>query len=121
MIQSIFNFIGSIVSDTSLNGTLAICLYWIPLLVCLVGYIFDFIRDYKADAEKYQEPYYNPKLTVGSILGRLIITILPVCNLAVAIFKHLGKIIRKIIEVCADFLDIPIIRHRPKPEIIGKP
>ena len=106
----------NIVTNVSFNSTMAICLYWVPMIICLVGYLFDFVKDYQTDAKNYQESYYDPKLTIGSILGRLIVSVMPVLNLGMALFKHMGNIIKKILLVCEKALNIPIIRHNPKPK-----
>lgn len=71
-------------SDTML----AILLYWLPLVVCTVGYLArtarNFIKD-RALRETVGGGYY-PTDTVGSLIGRAIVTLLPVANLWAAMF-----------------------------------
>lgn len=113
MFQSILDFFVGLYQTPW--GFWTILLYWIPVLICLVGYLFEFVRDYKADVIASTETRYDPKLTVGSLLGRLVVSIIPLCNLGLAIFKHAGKIIKNVIQAFADWLDIPFVRHRPDP------
>lgn len=112
MIDQLIN----LVTNVHLNSTLGICLYWIPVVVCLIGYCIDFRNFYKSDLENYQKSYYDPKLTIGAILGRLVLSFVPVCNLFIAVTRHIWRIIYRILDHFDFVLNIPIIKHNPKPE-----
>jgi hypothetical protein len=97
-----------------MNYTLSFCLYWIPLAMCFLGYVLQTIKDYKADYVSHTSNYYNPKLTIGVLVGRLLITILPVFNLFTAVFKQLPMLIGNFLDFLDQTLNIPLIKANPK-------
>ncbi len=79
MIDWILNF--------KFNTLLAIFLYWIPLVFCLYGYTVRTWVNYQKDkADREVEKYYSPTDTIGSLLGRVFITLLPIGNICAALF-----------------------------------
>lgn len=94
------------------NTMLALWLYWSPMACCLILYFARSIRLYHRDlAERARETnYYEPSLTVGWILGKLLIAIIPAVNIFAVIF-----------DVGPDFFDwlssvfnIPLVPKRHK-------
>lgn len=110
MILNIWNFIVGF----EFNTVLAIWLYWVPLLVCLIGYLSDCVSDYKSDYERHTTDFYYPKLTVGKILGRLIVSFVPGVNIAIALFSHFFILISKFFHYLGKVFDIPLIPARPQ-------
>lgn len=74
---------------TSLAGLL---LYWLPLCLCAVAYIWRTWSNYQADvrgratAEQSERGYYTPTDTYGSLIGRALATVTPGMNLIAAVF-----------------------------------
>lgn len=101
------------------NSTLVIALYIVPMATALGGHFRQFVKDYQSDLENYQKSYYDPALTVGSILGRLLISVIPVINLWPGI-RYSFTLGYDIVYACVRALDIPLIRHNPKP-IVSTP
>lgn len=93
----------------------ALFFYWIPVVLCVVGFLFDFREMYKSDLDNYQSNYYVPKLTVGAIVGRMVLSFVPICNF-IASIRHAFCLIHNILSTFAEWLDIPIIKGKPKPE-----
>lgn len=56
--------------------------------------------------------YYHPSVTVGSIVGSLIVSVLPVVNLCMAVFWFLPTIAKDIVDLCSQWLDIPLVPKR---------
>ena len=99
----------------SINNVIAIYTYWIPLVVCLVVYLFRFLELYRTDLEESKKEYYYPKLTVGYILGHIFLAIAPIINLFALVFDCLGSIfgyLRSLFFFLEKIFDIPLV---PKP------
>jgi hypothetical protein len=97
------------------NNTIAIYTYWIPLVVCLVVYLFRFLQLYRDDLRESDSDYYHPRLTVGYILGHLFLAIAPVINLFALVFDCFGSIfgyIRSFLLFLDKIFNIPLV---PKP------
>lgn len=108
-----------------INGAIAIWLYWLPLMLCLYGYIRRTFSDVKKDvelranAEVLVEPnrfqsYYYPSVTIGTIIGRIIVTALPVANLWAAMFDISPWLFKKLFEFCSNVLDQPLVPKKKK-------
>ena len=95
------------------NPWIAFFLYWLPLSLCTVGYTLRTFENYYKDVtnrdeyekEKSKNPesmaaYYSPTDTIGTLIGRAIVTIVPICNLWASVFdispRLFGKLIRQI-------------------------
>lgn len=118
MIESIWMFIVGF----QFNSTIAISLFWVPTIICVVGYIIQCIKDYKNDFVNHTSQYYVPTLTVGKILGRMAASFLPVINIFLALSQFFG-IIADIFEAAwrgiewlGKKLNIPLVPARPKPK-----
>lgn len=90
------------------TSTMALMVYWIPLVICALVYFFRTILIYKSDLKKCKEKYYEPKLTIGLIVWFFVLTVTPCVNLlalvfdcASSVFKWLGRV-----------LDVPLVPKR---------
>lgn len=101
--------------------------YFLPIIICTLGYILISVEDYHIDVKNRDEflnsdskNYYSytPKLTVGLIVGRLIVGFLPLINILVTIFKFLPRSARDVINACDQWLNIPLV---PKPKKKAEP
>jgi hypothetical protein len=97
------------------NSVLAIWLYWVPLLVCTVYSIGAIYYDAQDDLKNRDSTsYYREKLTIGTILLRVIGTIAPGWNLVAAIFHTAPAVLRHVFDICGNILSIPLIPKRNK-------
>jgi hypothetical protein len=99
--------------------------YWVPIIICLVGYIFKTVKEYNEDvknrADYLSQPdsaqiqrRYIPELVVGHLVGRLLVSFIPVVNFCIALFVFLPTLARDIIDVCSNWLDIPLVPKKEK-------
>lgn len=106
-----------LVKILSINNVIAIYTYWIPLVVCLVVYLFRFLELYRADLEKSKNEYYYPTLTIGYIIGHLLLAITPIVNLFALVFDCFGSIFgyfRSFLLFLDKIFNIPLV---PKPPL----
>lgn len=121
------------------NPWIAVFLYWLPLSVCAVGYTLRTFENYYKDIEdrekyiaekaiidaehsddtddeyrKYYNIYYRPTDTIGTLIGRGIVTIMPIANMWAAIFDISPKLFSRFIERVEELFDQPLV-PRPKP------
>ncbi len=111
----------------SLTNWLGILLYWLPAALCLYGYTIRiwvrYRRDYN-DREEYERDLndsrrihaYIPSLTVGSILGYALLTIIPVANLFAAIFDVAPKVFSSAIKYLEKVFNQPLVPKRERAE-----
>lgn len=106
----------SLITNVELNSMLAVYLYWVPAIYCLVFYFVRTVMNYRKDKlqhEKYlSEPsryYYSPSETVGGILLRVLASIFPVINLWCALFDLTPEVFSRVIKYFSNFLDIPLV------------
>ncbi len=90
------------------NGTLALFTYWVPLAVCLIVYAFRFVRCYREDVQASKDKYYHPKVTIGAILGHILLAVVPAVNLFAMVFDCAASVFRWF----GDVLDVPLVRKR---------
>lgn len=94
----------------SLNSTLVILTYWIPLVVCSIVYIVRCIELYKKDLIESEKEYYNPKLTIGYIVGYIFYAITPCVNLFACVFDCMGAVFSRLGKI----FDIPLVKKKKK-------
>ena len=96
------------IKNYQFNGTLALFTYWVPLAVCLLVYAFRFVECYREDVKKCAEKYYTPKVTIGAILGHILLAVVPAVNLFAMVFDCTASVFRWLGRV----LDVPLVRKR---------
>ena len=88
--------------------------YVVTAVLCLIGYFFRTIRkikEDKANREQYGE-WYAPQETIGTVLGRIIISIIPGLNITALLVDLFDETFEKIIPVIKRFINIPLIRKK---------
>ena len=107
MIDYILNF--------QFNTWLALGLYWVPLVLCLIGYSVRSWKEYQDDiasiyaaTQTHQYGSVHGDLTVGLVLRRLLNSVTPGLNLLCLIFSIGYSMLRSIVEVLDSFLSISI-------------
>lgn len=96
------------IKNYQFNGTLALYTYWIPLTVCLVVYAFRFVSTYRSDVKDCAKDHYHPSLTIGAILGHLMLAVVPAVNLFAMVFDCAASVFRWLGRV----LDVPLVPKR---------
>jgi len=54
--------------------------YWLPVVICVARNVFKFNFMYKLDVKLSKEGEYKPSLTVGFIIFRLMVSLMPFIN-----------------------------------------
>lgn len=109
-----------------MSPTQVFLLFWLPLIVCSVSYTALTIKQTKQDAVKrakaeaveasgqklthYDE--YEPTVTVGTILGRIFISLCPGVNLVNAVFIQSWRLVRNVVETFHDVFNQPLVPKR---------
>ena len=123
------------------NPYLAILCYWMPLVVCFIGYILRTNENYQKDIanrdayesyqlakvkvecdemkdEDFKQLYpksdycysYTPTDTYGSLLGRALLTIVPIANIFAAIFDVSPKLFQNLFDWISKVFNTPIVK-----------
>lgn len=103
MLEYVLNF--------QLNSTLGLLLHWLPLGFCAFGYLLRTHRNFCKDKAKREEPgaYYHPTDTLGTLIGRGLVSVLPVANLCAAIFDLAPEVFCRWFEWLGKVFDIPLV------------
>lgn len=127
MIDQILNF--------EWTGLMGFLLYWLPLAVCAVGYIIRTWRNVQKDLAQraayeawrvanpepsYDETVarqswyntrinYSPTDTIGTLIGRGLASVIPVCNLLCAACDILPKALSGFFNTIAAIFDQPLV------------
>ncbi len=97
------------------DAWLAGLLYWLPLGFCAVGYIARTARNFATDRRERVRPgaFYRPTDTLGSLIGRALVTMLPVGNLLAAIFDLSPEVFGKFFEWIGKVFNQPLVPDLP--------
>lgn len=106
------------------NGIIAIVAYWIPMLLCLVGYTCKTWKEYREEVERSKKLQasnvsYTTNLTIGVIVNRICATFLPVLNIVAIAFDIGWPMVSTLVRMVTNILDIPLIKpyvSTPKPK-----
>ena len=120
------------VLENWLTGWMGLFLYWLPLSLCVVGYTIrtfeNFHKDIEArerylnylNAKKNEEPfvnansYYTPTDTIGTLIGRALVSLMPVANLWAGIFDVSPRMFSRLISLVEKTFNIPLV---PEPQL----
>jgi hypothetical protein len=97
--------------------------YWLPVLLCIFGYLRRNQEEYKSDIAKRAEyeadttdrKIYHPTITVGKVVGRFVVAFLPLVNIWKSVTDFIPRIVKDVIDLFNDWLDIPLVKERGKP------
>jgi hypothetical protein len=102
------------------NGWIALLLYWVPLVLCAVGYSVRATRRYNKDriarakADADPKGWYYPELKLGDLIGYAFLTACPLVNLLMVIFDVGAPMIREFFEWLGSVLGIPLVPSHKK-------
>lgn len=106
--------------STEYNTWLGVLLYWLPLLICIYGYSVRTWGNYRRDlkdreaSETAENKYYSPTDTVGDIIGRVFVCVIPIINLVAAIFDVAPNIFEKFFKFLKKVFYQPLVPMRKK-------
>ena len=102
----------------SFTSWMGICLYWLPLVVCIYGYTLRTWFNYKKDlvsrdrVQNSQQYYYYPTDTIGDLVGRAVVSVVPIINLWACLFDVSPKLFASFFGWINKVLDTPIVKKR---------
>lgn len=113
------------VETVTFNSVLGICIYWLPLLLCLIGYTIRTARNLQQDkkdrsaVEKGENTstgssFYRPTDTLGDLIGRALISFIPIANFWAAVFDISPQLFCKVFEWIAKTFSQPLVPERGK-------
>jgi hypothetical protein len=96
-----------------------ILLYWVPTAFCAFGYLIktaentrkDIVNRDRLEREKASDKYV-PTDTIGSIIGRGIVSIMPVANLFAAVFDVAPTVFGRFFAMVGRVFNQPIVPPR---------
>jgi len=114
------------------TSTMGLLLYWLPMGVCSIGYLVRTWNNYHHDIAKrtaylqYKArqkdiplaeqkwgkddvSYYRPTDTIGALIGRGIMSIVPVCNLLAAVCDVAPSMLKGIFQTIGRIFDQPLV------------
>jgi hypothetical protein len=93
------------------NFWLALGLYWLPLIICIVCYFVRTVQNFRRDRAARRRPgaIYIPTDDVGSVLGRVFVSIIPVLNLIAVVFDLSPKIFSRFFSGLYELLTQPLV------------
>jgi hypothetical protein len=93
--------------------------YAAPTMLCAFGYIRRSYNDIQRDKRdlaksldqetKGGSSYYQPTITVGTLIGRAIVTMIPAVNFLVAVFDHGPELFGSFFRTIGKMFDRPLI------------
>jgi hypothetical protein len=100
------------------NSLIGLLMYWLPACFCAVFYTLRCAVDYQKDlaeraaAEKKENGYYHPGITIGTLIGRGVATILPVVNIWCAAFDLAPSVFARLFRWIGQVFDQPLVPKR---------
>lgn len=83
-------------------------IYIVASVLCFIGYAARCWKDFNKDKANCANAYYEPTLTIGLIVWRLICSFFPVFNVLALVFDLSASYGKLIINT----LDIPLVKHK---------
>lgn len=102
------------VNTATFNSIFGFILYWVPLLFCIVGYTIRTGKNYRIDIkERESSPKsYCPTDTIGTLIGRAIVSIIPIANLWAAIFSLAPDFFGDLFNYIEKVFDKPLVPRK---------
>ena len=102
------------------NGLIGLALYWVPMLFCAVFYTIRTAEGYMRDTaareesakpvgDKQRQSIYIPQETIGAILGRALVSVIPIANLWAALFDLSPKVFSRLFDAFDRIFDQPLV------------
>lgn len=106
-------WIKSAMDFVSFTNWMGVMLYWVPMSVCAYGYTVRTWINYQKDVEARESAKtYYPTDTIGTLIGRALATIVPVCNLWAASFDVAPKMFSSFFAWVGRVFNTPLVPKR---------
>lgn len=102
-------------TPVAISQTMGILLYFVPMLFCLTFYFVRTARNYVGDrkqrelAETDKGIHYYPRDTIGSIIGRVLVSIIPIANIWAAMFDLAPSVFGKAFSWIGKVFNQPLV------------
>lgn len=99
------------------NSLIGVLLYWVPAAFCVVFYTVRSAGEYQDDisaraAEKNEGKIYHPSITIGSLIGRGLASMIPVVNIWCALFDLAPSVFARLFRWIGRVFDQPLVPKR---------
>lgn len=101
------------------NKWIALGMYWLPFAFCAVGYLIRTARNFAKDRALRVTPgalFYHPTDTLGTLIGRGFVTVLPVANLCAAVFDLAPEVFGRFFSWIGRVFNQPLVPDLPNGE-----
>lgn len=101
------------------NQWIAFGLYWMPLAFCTVGYTLRTARNFAKDRrDRVTGSFYHPTDKIGTLIGRGLVTAMPVGNVFAAAFDLAPEVFGRFFRWIDRLFDQPLVPDLPNgPEL----
>ena len=111
-------------NDFSFTNWMGICLYWIPASLCAYGYSVRTWVNYRNDVKRRREDderlktdpkywsTYTPTDTIGTLIGRALVVVVPVANIWAAAFDVAPDIFSTFFKWVGKVFNQPLVPAR---------
>lgn len=97
-----------------ITGMMGILLYWMPLALCALGYLMHTHRRYRECIAAREADKHFDSDTIGTLIGRFLMTVLPVFNLFAAVFNVGPEVFGRFFAIIGRVFDRPLVAKRGK-------
>jgi hypothetical protein len=112
----------SYIKEFEWNSLLGILLYWVPLAFCAVFYTVRSAQNYMRDKEAREKPggYYVPSETVGALISRALVSVIPIANIWAAMFDLAPHVFGRLFRWLAATFSQPLVPDSPAAQVARK-
>lgn len=96
------------------TGRMGVLLFWAPMALCAYGYTARTFAHYRLCCEARDSDKYFQSDTVGTLIGRTIVTFIPVVNLLAAVFDLGPMIFGSFFAMIGRVFDRPLVSKAKK-------
>lgn len=97
------------------NKWIAFGLYWLPLAFCSFGYVTRTARNFAKDRAARVKPgsTYYPTDTIGTLIGRALVSIVPLANVCAAAFDLAPEVFGRFFDWIGRVFNQPLVPDLP--------
>ena len=101
-----------IVKNFAFTGTVGMFTYWMPLVLCAIGYTVRTIKQIQ-HIKAYtlgETTKWVQDLTVGTIVWRVLLTVTPIVNVLALSFSLLTDMVSQVLNWLQNVLDFKLVK-----------
>lgn len=105
------------------NKWIAFGLYWLPLAFCTFGYMTRTLRNFTNDRAERRKlgGYYHPSDTIGTLIGRGLVSVVPVANIFASVFDLAPEVFGRFFKWIGRVFNQPLVPDSEHYQAIRKP